>query len=201
MTDPTDTAASRRMVAGHAALEINGPIVPWSKRDAEATRRRILDAAIDEFAAHGIAGARIDRIAAASASNKSLIYTYYGSKVGLFDAVDDLRAYAARLFDQHLRRPEPLRIGEWDRLERGGTGMAADSVVKVSRDKVQAIAAGQRDGRVSGRFPAATLLELILSISRAGVTSGLALKGRPAAARRRAIADAVALLAEPERDG
>ena len=35
-------------------------------RDAQATRRRLLDAAAAEFAVHGIAGARVDRIAAAA---------------------------------------------------------------------------------------------------------------------------------------
>ena len=56
-------------------------------RDAEATKARILDAASAEFAEHGIAGARVDRIAAAADANKSLIYAYFGNKDGLFDAV------------------------------------------------------------------------------------------------------------------
>ena len=44
------------------------------KRDAQATRQRIFDAATAEFAQYGIAGARIDRIAAAAGSNKAMIY-------------------------------------------------------------------------------------------------------------------------------
>lgn len=43
---------------------------PTKKRDAEATRCRILAAATAEFAAHGIAGARVDRIAKAAQSHK-----------------------------------------------------------------------------------------------------------------------------------
>ena len=41
------------------------------RRDAEATKARILEAATAEFAAHGIAGARVDRIAASAGANKS----------------------------------------------------------------------------------------------------------------------------------
>ena len=56
-------------------------------RDADATRQRLIDAARAEFAQYGIAGARVDRIAANAASNKAQIYHYYGSKDALFDAV------------------------------------------------------------------------------------------------------------------
>ena len=54
-------------------------------RDADATRARILDAAVAEFSARGLAGARIDRIAEAAAANKRMIYVHFGSKDGLFD--------------------------------------------------------------------------------------------------------------------
>ena len=40
--------------------------------DAQATKRRLLAAATAEFAAHGLAGARVDRIAAAARANKAL---------------------------------------------------------------------------------------------------------------------------------
>ena len=56
-------------------------------RDAEATKARLLEAATAEFAAYGIAGARIDRIAAAASVNKQMIYAYFGSKDALFDVV------------------------------------------------------------------------------------------------------------------
>ena len=55
-------------------------------RDADATRRRLLDAAAEEFAAFGIAGARVDRIAVAAASNKAQIYHYFGNKDKLYEA-------------------------------------------------------------------------------------------------------------------
>ncbi|MFC7585359.1 TetR/AcrR family transcriptional regulator [Nonomuraea antimicrobica] len=55
--------------------------------DAGATRQRIFQAATAEFAEHGLAGARIDRIAAAAQANKQAIYLYFGGKEKLFGAV------------------------------------------------------------------------------------------------------------------
>src|SRR2546425_1213058 len=75
-------------------------------RDAEATKARLLQAATDEFAAHGIAGARIDRIEAAARANRALIYSYFGNKDQLFDAVMD--ANVARVLDQVPFTPEDL---------------------------------------------------------------------------------------------
>ena len=56
-------------------------------RDAAATRRRLIDAARAEFAQYGIAGSRVDRIAANAGANKAQIYNYFGSKDQLFAAV------------------------------------------------------------------------------------------------------------------
>ncbi|QUS36305.1 TetR/AcrR family transcriptional regulator [Falsirhodobacter algicola] len=57
------------------------------KRDAAATRKRILDAAREDFAEHGFTGARVDRIANASGANVQMIYRYFGSKDELYLAV------------------------------------------------------------------------------------------------------------------
>ena len=56
---------------------------------AAATRQRILDAALAEFAAKGLAGARVDEIAARAGANKRMLYAYYGDKDALFEAVLD----------------------------------------------------------------------------------------------------------------
>ena len=52
-----------------------------------STKARILRAATAEFAAHGLAGARVDRIATAAGVNKERIYAHIGDKVVLFSAV------------------------------------------------------------------------------------------------------------------
>ena len=56
-------------------------------RDADATRHRILQAALTEFADKGLAGARIDVIAEVARSNKRMIYYYFESKELLYIAV------------------------------------------------------------------------------------------------------------------
>jgi AcrR family transcriptional regulator len=68
-------------------------------RDAERTRAAILEAAPQEFARHGLGGARIDRIAERAKTNKRMLYYYFGLKEDLFLAVLE-RAY------EHIRGEE-----------------------------------------------------------------------------------------------
>ena len=107
-------------------------------RDAAATRARILDAAIEEFSAYGLAGARVDRIAKAARANKRAIYEYFTDKRGLFAAAmdrvlddlaaavplteDDLPGYAGRLFDYHCANPQAMRMHLWRQLESPSAG-------------------------------------------------------------------------------
>ncbi|MBX3027739.1 TetR/AcrR family transcriptional regulator [bacterium] len=53
------------------------------------SRAAILAAAEDAFARAGMEGARIDAIAATAGVNKALLYYYFGSKGGLYEAVMD----------------------------------------------------------------------------------------------------------------
>ena len=56
------------------------------RRDAEHSRAEILKAAVAVFAEFGLAGARVDEIAARAGVNKALLYHYYSGKEGLFAA-------------------------------------------------------------------------------------------------------------------
>jgi AcrR family transcriptional regulator len=56
-------------------------------RDADRSQATILAAARDEFAEHGLGGARMDRIAERAGLNKRLIYYYFEDKEQLFSAV------------------------------------------------------------------------------------------------------------------
>ena len=58
-----------------------------STRDPEATQAEILDAAVEEFARHGLANARIEAIASNTGVTKAMIYYYFSNKEGLYEAV------------------------------------------------------------------------------------------------------------------
>ena len=150
-------------------------------RDAEATRRRILEAATAEFAAYGLAGARVDRIAGEAASNKQLIYQYFGGKEALFRTVvaqelaraidgidfpdDDLPAYAGAYFDFAMANPRLMRLVAWCGLEiEGGIAGIPEPEPKLAR-----VAAAQARGEVSERFPPAFILSTISAICMAWV--------------------------------
>src|ERR1700736_5374517 len=68
---------------------------PPSERSLE-TRTRILDAALSEFSAHGLAGARTERIATAAGVNKALLYYYFESKEKLYLAALEMIAGKVR---------------------------------------------------------------------------------------------------------
>jgi AcrR family transcriptional regulator len=185
-------------------------------RDAEATRQRLLDAATEEFAACGIAGARVDRIAETARSNKAQIYHYFDSKDGLFDAVFDrivnttvtdtpidpanLPEYAGRLFDRYQKYPEVQRLATWYRLERADGADPIQAIVASNGDKVKAIDQAQRAGRLTTRFEPVVLLALVLTIS--GTWSSMTpeyeglVRRLSIAKRRQTIVDAVAALLE-----
>jgi AcrR family transcriptional regulator len=122
--------------------------------DSAATRARLLDAAFAEFSERGLAGARVERIAAEASANKQAIYAYFGSKDGLFDAViaarmrvlsevvpftpDDVPGYAGALFDTLQDSPELVRLTQWMWLERAE---AAPEEVDAYRSKAKALIA------------------------------------------------------------
>ncbi|MDP3627095.1 MAG: TetR/AcrR family transcriptional regulator [Hydrogenophaga sp.] len=57
---------------------------PTRTNDPARTMANILEVAIAEFSLKGLAGARIDEIAAATHTSKRMIYYYFGSKEGLY---------------------------------------------------------------------------------------------------------------------
>ncbi|MFD8749382.1 TetR family transcriptional regulator [Kitasatospora sp. NPDC059577] len=149
------------------------------ERDAEATKRRLITAGRAEFAAHGLNGARVDRIAVAARSNKAQIYHYFGNKAGLFDAVwnelveqivtgvsldvDDLPGFAANLSDLYAEYPDMPRIITWQRLERGDA--LNDLGVAEVRNRSAAIAEAQAKGLVSTRFEPQILFPLLAHVA------------------------------------
>jgi AcrR family transcriptional regulator len=157
--------------------------------DSAATKARLLQAAFEEFTQYGLAGARVDRIAEKAASNKRLIYVYYGNKEQLFDVVlaqhlgvladavpftaNDLPAYAGAMFDHLVQQPDILRLAAWHQLERPS---ATPAETDAYRPKVEAVADAQRRGNVTASMDAVDLLALVLGQVTAWFTASPALR-------------------------
>ncbi|MEV6878587.1 TetR family transcriptional regulator [Amycolatopsis sp. NPDC051128] len=178
-------------------------------RDAAETKRRLLAAATEEFAERGIAGARVDRIAATAGCNKAMIYSYFSSKDRLFDAVfgesvarfvldvpldsDDLPEYAGKLFDRYEERPDALRLAIWHRLERP-EGKWVTEIVLANKIRLHELQRAQDEGRLSKHYSPTELLVLVQSVSTAWTTTNSELGARtdiPREQRRALVVDAV----------
>ncbi|WP_194421846.1 TetR family transcriptional regulator [Microbacterium abyssi] len=146
---------------------------------ADKTRALILDAATEEFAAHGIAGARVDRIAERSGMSKPMIYAYFGGKDKLFDAVfevhvignservpftaHDLAGYASRLYDDYLADPALMRLLMWKRLEREATGYLYPGLEEIDAQHLREIVGQQRIGTVRDDLKAEDVWSLLIA--------------------------------------
>lgn len=74
-------------------------------RDAEASKRALIEAATKHFASRGLEGARIDQIAAAAGVNKQLVYHHFGSKDDLYLNVLEEAYKNFRKDDEELELP------------------------------------------------------------------------------------------------
>ena len=106
---------------------------PTRTQDPEGTRQNIIEVAAQEFALNGLAGARIDEIAAKTRSSKRMIYYYFGDKEGLYVSalenayrqvregeakldveglppIDALRRLVEFTFDHHHQHEEFIRM-------------------------------------------------------------------------------------------
>jgi AcrR family transcriptional regulator len=187
-------------------------------RDPEATKRRIFEAATDEFARHGIAGARIDRIAKRAGANKQLIYAYFGSKQELFDRVatdqvarfhhdvhldpEDIPAFAGAAFDFFTDNPAIVRLGSWISLEADQGAPRIEAIERVIEQHERALRQARAAGRIDSTVAPEELLVMIYALARAWV---IATPEQPAETdersgrlkRRRAVVEATRRLIAP----
>lgn len=131
----------------------------------ERTKSAVFAAAVEEFAARGLAGARVDRIAAIAGVDKKAIYLYFGDKRELFNVVlsheleqlaeavpfdGDVPGYVGRLFDYLREHPQHVRLLLWEGLELGADEIPAkaaraDHYQRRSALTADAIHAGRLD--------------------------------------------------------
>jgi AcrR family transcriptional regulator len=163
-------------------------VLRW-QRDPEGMRRRILEAAKQEFASHGLAGARVDRIAAKAGANKRMLYYHVGKKDDLYLAVlegayEKIRAEERTLDLEHLDPPEAIRRlidFTWNYFLRNPEFLALLNTENLARAKhlkrstkvksmhspfVEMIRAVVRRGVARGDFPVAVdPVQLYISIA------------------------------------
>lgn len=111
------------------------------QQDADRTRQRLLDAALEVFAANGYAGARVQEIADLAGVNKQLINYYFDSKEGLYRALQrvwlrreqtfadpglPLDELAVRYLHDALTEPRLMRLMAWRGLLDGAESPPSD---------------------------------------------------------------------------
>lgn len=152
---------------------------PESKthRDARATREAVLRAAVAEFTAKGLAGARMEAIARAAGVAKGLLFHHYGSKEGLWTAalehvyallragqdeagllalgpVEGMRRLALDTFRLFRDRPEIVALMNEENLHRGRHLRANPKIPRLYNPLFAAMEALLARGRAEGLFRA-----------------------------------------------
>src|ERR1700748_422934 len=147
-------------------------ILKW-QRDPEGMRLRILKAAKQEFAAHGLAGARVDRIAARAGANKRMLYYHVGNKEDLYltvleAAYEKIRGEERALDLEHLDPPEAIRTliaFTWNYFLRNPEFLALLNNENLARAKHL-----KRSTKVKSMH--SPFVEMIRTVVRRGVASG-----------------------------
>ncbi len=130
------------------------------QRDADRSRQALLAAALDVFSVKGFAGARVAEIAERAGVNKQLINYYFGSKEGLYAALQDqwLEREAAfappdlplddlivRYAADTLRDPRLMRLLLWRGLADGAEPPGATD----RQDELDLLRRRQAEGEVA----------------------------------------------------
>ncbi|MGC2939820.1 TetR family transcriptional regulator [Brevibacterium sp. FAM 24638] len=151
--------------------------------DTEGTKRKILKAALQEFAEFGPDGTTIERIARRGEVNKERIYNYFGGKQELFARViedelskiaeavplssmsnTDIGEYAGNLYDYHCEHPALVRLLHWEGL--GFKNSIADEQRRREHytRKIDAIKSAQVAGEVDDDIDADHVTFLLLAM-------------------------------------
>jgi AcrR family transcriptional regulator len=145
------------------------------QRDAERTKREILDVATREFADQGFAGARVDEIADRTRTTKRMIYYYFGSKERLFVAVLErayatiraaeqaidvdhlepaaaIRRVAEITFDHHEAHPDFIRLVSIENIHHGEHLAELPHLAELNSPAIDLIDRILARGRAAGVF-------------------------------------------------
>ena len=151
-------------------------------RNPERSRERILAAAFKEFAAHGFAGARVDRIVRRAGINKRMLYHYFGDKEGLFREVlrrkmaqrqawgvatpDDPTESLPFWFDNSCQDVDWIRLLEWEALQFVEQRLIDEQKRReAAQTALQRIRRRQRLGHLSNEFDARHILLAMIGLT------------------------------------
>lgn len=148
-------------------------------RNAGETQQRILEAAMTEFSAFGITGARVDRIAKNAGCNKNMIYIYFENKQTLFNKIldthltriyedivftpEDLPGYAVRVFDFAIENPDLMRLLVWSNMEQQAESLGKREA--AHEEKVKLLEEAQTSGQVGTAFTPSFILTMIMTLA------------------------------------
>lgn len=139
-------------------------------RDAEVTRAKILDAAEDEFARHGLAATRTEDIAARTSVTKAMIYYYFGSKEGLYEAMLE------RAFSERFRSLQQMNLDELPperALEAIARWFLTDMMRNTNLPTILFYEGIQNKGKYYKRIGILAVYEKITSVLERGMASGV----------------------------
>lgn len=148
------------------------------RRNPAATRQKLLTAARREFAKSGLAGARVDEIAARAGVNKQLVYHYFGDKDALYLAVlewvyEEIRAQERKLNLEGL--PPGQAIRELIESSFDHLALHPDFIVLLNDENRN----GARHVRTSLRIEDmhSPLVSMVSKILKQGVREGIFRRG------------------------
>jgi TetR/AcrR family transcriptional regulator len=182
-TRPADVQSAGTGTSGAptAARRRRSPAPGDRQVDPDRTRHALLDAALEEFAAKGYAGARVRDIAARAGVSKDLINYHFGGKEGLYREVQrgwllrestfydpeaPLAEMAAQYLHDALSDPRPMRLLAW----RGLTGDNEEPPdVTLGTEDLTSIRRRQDRGEIAADLDPATLRLILLGAIAAPV--------------------------------
>ena len=172
---PAEPHAVRAAAAPPSEIAAGGPTRRGVPRErSEQLESRVLDAAVFEFAEHGFAGARIERISKRAGTVDRMLYYYFGNKERLYqavlakiyadmigaqrsfvtpdDPVEGMRQLVEHSWDHYVSHPDLVRLLMNENLLRGKHIRQSAQVERTSFQLVETVSTLLASGQARGVF-------------------------------------------------
>ena len=145
---------------------------------AEATRQKLLAAALLEFSEKGLAGARVDEIATRAGANKRMLYAHFGSKEELWLVVLEA-AYAAKRTEERALRvdalPPAAAMARLVEFNLRYTAAHPEFVALLNQENLHRASYLQRSSQVPALY--SPMLETLRAVLQRGAEAGVFRQG------------------------